>query len=353
MKSPYSNQPSHKRWSRAISEVAHSDIDPTTDSSFSIDQNTKVATAGSCFAQHISRHLMSIGVSPLVTERAHPEVASQSSKFHYGLYSARYGNIYTAKQMLQLLLRAYGEFCPTEPYWRSGEGALIDPFRPLIPFGFTTEAELEYDRKQHFSAVRTMFETLDVLVFTLGLTESWVSKTDGSVFPSCPGTFAGEWNPDLYKFHNQTIIEIVDDLNEFILRLRNINKSAKVMLTVSPVPLVATATRHHVLVANTYSKSVLRVAAQTVSESHSSVDYFPSYEIITNPRTSGIYYAADGREVTETGVKHVMRIFEKRYVSSKINDPQSETSDKDIISSETKKANEQMNIICDEIYNDI
>ena len=32
----------------------------------------------------------------------------------YGIYSARFGNIYTARQLLQLIQRAYGEFVPVE-----------------------------------------------------------------------------------------------------------------------------------------------------------------------------------------------------------------------------------------------
>ena len=35
----------------------------------------------------------------------------------------------------------------------------------------------------------------------------------------------------------------------------------KCIISVSPVPLIATATNQHALVANTYSKSVLRAAA--------------------------------------------------------------------------------------------
>ncbi|MFX4975079.1 hypothetical protein ABTB64_19810, partial [Acinetobacter baumannii] len=82
---------------------------------------------------------------------------------NYGVYSARYGNLYTAAQLLQTALRAYGRFVPEEDIWQLPDGGFADPFRPAIqPGGFASEAELRADREQHLAAVRHMFETLDV-----------------------------------------------------------------------------------------------------------------------------------------------------------------------------------------------
>ena len=82
------------------------------------------------------------------------------------------------------------------------------------------------------------------------------------------------------------------------------------MLTVSPVPLMATAEPEaHVLSATTYSKSVLRVAAEVLRKQFDHVHSFPSYEIITGNFNRGRYYAEDLRSVTEEGVSHVMRLF--------------------------------------------
>jgi len=60
----------------------------------------------------------------------------------YGTFSARYGNIYTARQLLQLVERAYGRFTPDEPVWRRDDGGYGDPFRPRVePEGFASVAE--------------------------------------------------------------------------------------------------------------------------------------------------------------------------------------------------------------------
>jgi hypothetical protein len=146
-------------------------------------------------------------------------------------------------------------------------------------------------------------------VFTLGLTECWRARDDGAVYPLCPGVAGGTFAPDQHEFHNLTVRETVDDLCASINALRRINPKARVILTVSPVPLVATASGEHVLVATTYSKSVLRVAAQEVVEALEDVFYFPSYEIITGNHSRGSYFAEDLRSVTEQGVSHVMRVF--------------------------------------------
>lgn len=101
-----------------------------------------------------------------------------------------------------------------------------------------------------------------------------------------------------------------------VAAVERINPAARILLTVSPVPLIATFEDEHVLTATTYSKSVLRVAAGEAARQSGRVAYFPSYEIITGNFTRGRYYADDLREVREEGVRHVMRLFMAHYAQS-------------------------------------
>jgi hypothetical protein len=289
-----------------------SDVDPVAAFPLRINQETKVATAGSCFAQHIARHLRKSGFNYYVAEAGHPLLLSEiREKHNYGLFSARYGNVYTARQLWQLFRRAYGEFTPEEGAWIEADGSVKDPFRPTTqPGGFVSVAEMHADRSQHLAAVREMFETLDVFVFTLGLTECWISRADGAVFPLCPGVEGGVFDAEKYGFYNQTVEDVVADMSAFLDRLSAINEAAEIILTVSPVPLMATAEPEaHVLAATTYSKSVLRVATEILRKRYKRVHYFPSYEIITGSFNRGRYYSDDLRNVTEDGVAHVMRLF--------------------------------------------
>lgn len=313
---PYKNLPDYAFWRRAVANKAINDVDPVVKASFSISKTDKIATAGSCFAQHIARVLKENGLNFYITEQVHPLIDNvDSSKYNYGIFSARYGNIYTAKQLLQLFDRAYDSFRPREDYWKSGDGFYIDPFRPQIqPSGFVNLLEFYAERKQHFSCVRNMFENMDVFIFTLGLTECWLSN-DGAVYPVCPGVVGGCFDKDKYLFKNFNVEDTTNDLLEFITKLNTVNSKCRVILTVSPVPLVATAVDRHVLTSTTYSKSVLRVAADYVTKSFDNVYYFPSYEIITGNFNRGQYFAEDLRSVTTEGVNHVMSLFLKHYAN--------------------------------------
>ena len=316
MNHPYKDLPDHALWRRAVANVAALDLDPVVDVPFTIGAHDKVATSGSCFAQHIGRYLRESGLNYYVTETANPIALPEVAlDLGYGVFTARYGNIYTSRQLLQLFRRAFGRFTPKEDVWVESPTRIIDPFRPNIqPEGFGSMLEYRTDRDSHLHHVREMFENLDVLVFTLGLTECWASREDGAVFPVCPGVLGGSFDKRRYDFLNLDVEDVVADMTTFVSELRAVNPEARVILTVSPVPLIATAERRHVLVSTVASKSVLRVACDKIVKACKGVTYFPSYEIVTGAFGKTSYFAEDCRSVTEEGVAHVMRVFMRHYV---------------------------------------
>ena len=143
----------------------------------------------------------------------------------------------------------------------------------------------------------------------MGLTEAWESVVDGAVFPVCPGCGAGHFDPARYRFVNFDYDEVVSDMRGFIEKVTAVNPLMRFLLTVSPVPLVATASGDHVLTATVHSKAILRAAAGYLARNDDRVAYFPSFEIVTSPTSRGRYFAPDLRSVTEDGVNHVMRTF--------------------------------------------
>ena len=315
---PYADLPARAFWRRAVAETPPAEVDPVAAPPFRIARGDRVATAGSCFAQHIARHLRDAGFRFLVTETPHPIVAQGDvTRFGYGLFTARYGNVYTSRQLVQLFQRAYGAFTPRDDVWTEANGRLTDPFRPAIqPGRFLSAVEYRADRRRHFACVREAFETLDAFVFTLGLTECWVSREDGAAYPLCPGVSGGRFDPARHAFVNLTVTDVVADMTAFLGLLRSVNPRARVVLTVSPVPLIATCEAQHVLAATAYSKAVLRVAAETVARDAPDVAYFPSFEIITGVSSRGAYFAEDCRSVTEAGVAHVMRCFMRHFTEA-------------------------------------
>jgi hypothetical protein len=270
----------------------------------------KIATAGSCFAQHIGKALRARGLEYMDYEPAPPFLSpEQADHFGYGVYSCRYGNIYTVRQLRQLFDEVFGKRMPEDAIWIK-EGRYFDALRPGIePKGFGSPEEVAALRSSHLSRVRALFADLDIFVFTLGLTEAWVSNRDDTAYPTAPGVIAGDYEPADYRFANFRYNDVYGDLRGFIQGLRAVNPGARIILTVSPVPLAATATGNHVLVATTYSKSVLRSVAGDIAADLPGVYYFPSFEVITGQPTRHMYYNADQRTVGEHGVAEVMRHF--------------------------------------------
>ncbi|MEQ1407365.1 GSCFA domain-containing protein [Neorhizobium sp. Rsf11] len=346
---PYKGLPDPQFWKRAISSIPIPDVDPVVSMDLKISAGDKIATAGSCFAQHIASRLQKKGFFYLVSETA-PEGLSetQAKERNYGVFSARYGNVYTTRQLVQLFDRAMGTFVPEDSIWSHPVAGFVDPFRPQIePAGFPNARSVTESREEHLHAVRRVLREADVFVFTLGLTEAWRSKKDGAVFPLAPGVAGGLFDPTLYEFVNFTAPEVAADLIEFIEKLRGINSRCRVLLTVSPVPLVATYEPRHVLSSTIYSKSVLRVAAEEACSALRDVFYFPSYEIITGNYSKSIYFEDDMRSINQEGVDHVMRLFFKHLTTGSIDEEKN---------SKAQRINEELltrissvdEVVCDE-----
>jgi hypothetical protein len=88
-----------------------------------------------------------------------------------------------------------------------------------------------------------------------------------------------------------------------------VNRRVRFLITVSPVPLTATASGHHVEVATAYSKAVLRAVCGKLYADDDGVDYFPSYELITSANNRGVYFEPNKRSVSRAGVDQAMRLF--------------------------------------------
>lgn len=315
MEHPYHNQPDHRFWRRSVADVEVHLFDPVVEPRFEITPEMAIATAGSCFAQHIARALVDAECNFYVTEPGEEFSTDERLRRGYGVFSARYGNIYTTLQLNQLFDEAYGARVPADRAWQRSDGHWVDPVRQQVePGGFASEADVLRDRALHLAAVRRMFSECDLFVFTLGLTECWISRSDGTAFSAAPGVMAHVFDPACHAFVNLDVARCYEELSQFLSKLRTVNPTVRALLTVSPVPLVATAEERSVAVATAYSKAVLRVVADMAWRNFDWVDYFPSFEIITGSQAGGRYFEEDRREVNRLGVAHAMRCFLGHYV---------------------------------------
>ena len=321
-KNPYSDLPKSAFWKTGVAQENPYAIEGIYKKKFKIPPNAKIATAGSCFAQHISRHFKKNGYNVLDVEPPPPGLPENlHQKFGFSMYSARYGNIYTVRQLLQLAQEAAGEWTPQNYIWEKN-GKFYDALRPAVePEGLDSPEEVIAHRQFHISRVKELFENFDLFIFTLGLTEMWVHKETGTVYPTAPGTLVGEFDDQLYKFQNAQFSSIIGDFNLFQQVLKKIRggKPFKCLLTVSPVPLTATASRKHVLQSTIYSKSTLRSVAGQLSANQSHIDYFPSFELVTNPKIHSSAFADNLRSVKDETVEMVMRHFFAEHLIIKVN----------------------------------
>ena len=305
---PYKAMPDRRFWSRAVSKGFNAAQIATLPVPL-LKAGQKVMSAGSCFAATLVPYLEKGGFQYLRTHIRHPDFqTAPPENYSYDTFSSAYGNVYTAKHLVQLTRRCLGKFSPQEDRWHVGE-AVIDPFRPGLRYFARSDREFDLLTRQYLDSVHSAFRSCEVFIFTIGLTEAWRSKLDDAVFPACPGTIAGTFDAAKHEFVNFTVAEVTHDLKSFVEELRQINPDVRIIFTVSPVPLVATASGHHVLAANAYSKSVLRVAVEhTVAENENSF-YFPAYEIVTGPQAPKSFFEPDMRSVSPQAVESVMTAF--------------------------------------------
>jgi len=288
-------------WSTGVAAIAPGDLDPVGRFPFTLAQTDPVATAGSCFAQHLPHHLRACGYNFMQAEL--PATANEP------VYSARYGNIPTTRQLRQLMLNAYGLHRPAIRAWRRADGRYVDPLRPQIfPAGFAMPNEVAEARVPHLAAVRRVFQDCRVFVFTLGSNETWLAP-DGTCVPLPPAMVNAETPENKVSPARLSAAEMRQDLTEFFADLTAVNPNVRVMLTVSPVPMAATFQSRHILAANNAGQAALRVAAEETAAAHANVAYFPSYDVITAPRNLARYFADDLRTLTDAAIARTMQLF--------------------------------------------
>ncbi|KGF72924.1 hypothetical protein DO97_04310 [Neosynechococcus sphagnicola sy1] len=307
---PYKNLEEKFFWSSAIAKKNMFDIDGLWDPKFPITPRQKIVTFGSCFAQHIGRALELRGFNWLNTELAPAGLSAENAKkYNYGIFSCRTGNIYTASLLKQWVDWATKEASVPDEIWEKDE-RFFDPFRPNIePNGFASKNELLHSRERTLESFNEALTTANLFVFTLGLTETWIHQQASYEYPMCPGTAAGTFDKNTHKFVNQKYPLIRKVLQETIKKIKELNPNIKFLLTVSPVPLTATMSGNHVLVATMESKAILRSVAGQLADQSSSVDYFPAYEIINATPFRGTFFESNQRSVNPVGIDHVMNCF--------------------------------------------
>jgi len=198
-----------------------------------------------------------------------------------------------------------------ERYILEGEpGSYYDLNLPTMYPGVTYDRAIE--RRIAVSNLFARITECNVFVLTLGLIEHWFDKELGRYIATDPNKALISRYPDRFEFRQLGYVENSRFVERAVEMVAKANPTVRIILTTSPVPLMQTFTDQDVIIANSYSKSILRTISQEVAQKYSFVDYFPSYEMVTMSPPD-VAWDNDLRHVRDSMVGIVMKKFFETY----------------------------------------
>jgi hypothetical protein len=250
---------------------------------------TRVTAFGSCFATHISEHLVKLGF----------DVAKQREK---AIYVSSMGeglvNVHSIVQQFRWALEGWA---PPANLWH----------------GYNAEeCGLSEDIRQK---TREVFLDTEVFILTFGLSEIWYDEVTGGVFwRAVP---MKQYDAARHKFRVCTFEETKACIAEVLSLISRHVPDAKVVMTVSPIPLIATFRPVSCMTANSVSKALIRGAIdETLRElgpgQRESVYYFPAFEIVNECFPNR--FVDDGRHLHPMIVPAVMNLFEATFCETQL-----------------------------------
>lgn len=277
-----------------------------------MDISTPIGSAGSCFAFEIASFFQKEGYNYVVTERNDdPNSGVLIDGYTPGdtiaKFCANYGILFNTPSFSQLAEKAFGLKSFNKLLIDSDSGYYLDPYRENVLFKSPQAYMDDYDK--HVMAVRESFLASKVFVVTLGLNECW-QLHDGTVMSRNP-------RPNMYhlvKHKTLTVAENVSHIQRFFDIIKHHNPEFKLIISVSPIPFLATgrAHEHHIITANCHSKATLRVAAEELVANNEDMYYLPSYELVTECMEDG--WLEDHRHVKPETVAKVVDMFKQIFV---------------------------------------
>ena len=237
------------------------------------------------FSSLTIRYLPSARVSPGTSKRPSLIGASlsQCERFSRDLSSVRLHrgilNNYATPAIYNEIAWAFGE----ENYSRDALIAEISPGK-FVDLNFTPSLrpdtkEVVDNRREAISEAYRSSVGCKVIIITLGLSEVWFDNRSGTYLNVTPRPSMLRKEPERFRLHVLSYSETLSYLSKAIdLLIKHGRNDQRLIITVSPVPLMITHRFEDVILANSYSKSVLRAVVDEIVSIYPSATYFPSYE---------------------------------------------------------------------------
>lgn len=284
---------------------------PTVTPSFRIEATDTIFAIGSCFARNVEKALEGAGLRVLSREFELGEIGASIED------AANFFNKYSIHSVLNEVRWALERetFPGRAILYEIGPDRFVDAQLGMARLDFDADTILAF-RHRYLDAMAAVAEA-DVVILTLGYVETWFDRKLGLYLNVVPPMQAVRAEPDRFEFRVLSYHDVLEGLEELhALLLRHRRKPLRMLVTVSPVPLLATFRDMDVLVANAYSKSVQRAALDEFLIGREGVDYFPSYEfvILSNPAVA--WSRGDYRHVSADVINRIMDNVLTRYLGA-------------------------------------
>jgi GSCFA family len=283
---------------------------------FQLQREDKLFAIGSCFARGIESALIEQKMDVLSRTTEFDSFPAANNEMRLG-FTNKY-NTFSIYNELRWALDPAAEF-PRDSLVDIGDGLFYDPHtNPALQLASLEET---IHRHQIIESVTRRIGQCRVVIITLGLAEVWRDKVADVFLNHTPIPEALRTHRDRYEFHVTNFAQNLSNLEHVHTLLSRFgHPDVQTVVTVSPVPLMATFSGEDVVIANTYSKSVLRTVAQEWAAAHKNVHYFPSYEIVQNSDRL-VTWEEDLRHVKGEVAKHIMKLFLRHYLAGSPDTP--------------------------------
>jgi hypothetical protein len=183
------------------------------------------------------------------------------------------------------------------------DAAIRERIVELLPPGWSKENMLQ------------IIKGSDVFILTLGVAPAFFDRATGDFVLPRPSALNSRVLAEKYLFRTTTVQENVDNVLYLLNFVRSIAPRIKIVVTVSPVPMVASFEFESAVQADCLSKSTMRLVAHEVVN-NSNIDnilYWPSFEVFrwAGSNASNFYAADDGAawHVSEEKVAGTIKAF--------------------------------------------
>ncbi len=273
--------------------------------SFQLAPDSKIFAIGSCFARNIEKALLNQRAQ-VASVDPDSDALELKTNLMTGLL-----NKYNPISIHQELEWASGHRTfPDNGFVELG-GKYIDP--TLRDQARKGDMDLMKARQEALKQYFAQAFTADLVIITLGLTETWFDRTTQLALAEAPSPRLLKQYPKRFALKLLTYSECSSVLKSIQALLHQYGHAEqKIVVTVSPVAMERTFSGQDVMVANMMSKSTLRAAAGSFAATNKGVDYFPSYEaaMLSDPQ---IVWMKDRRNVTDAIVARIIKTFTDRY----------------------------------------